>query len=258
MNRRPKLIRPLLALVALAAAVVVAARLRHDERRPERGRVLFIDRSAAPATRWRRPGPRPEIGPDLDDAFAAARESGDDRRHDRRRGQGAGRATRGPNNGNPAVSMPANIVEGQDLDDVAAYVGDVGRRARRGAARRSPAAPAPRSSPTTAAAAATSSPRPTPAAPPARTSTKSSPGQSRRRSTRTSSTRTKSSPRATRPSVMPPNFGETLSFERTRRPRPVPVRKHARRQRQIRRLEPRLSRGGPRRLRVILRRCENA
>ncbi len=29
-----------------------------------------------------------------------------------------------PNNGNPAVSMPADIVTGQDLDDVAAYVGE--------------------------------------------------------------------------------------------------------------------------------------
>ena len=56
----------------------------------------------------------------------------------------------------------------------------VRRRARRGAAEGRPAAPAPRSSPTTAAAAATRSPPPNRAASPARTSTKSCPARARR------------------------------------------------------------------------------
>ena len=67
-------------------------------------------------------GTTAEIGPNLDDAFAAARETGE-----------GGDTIEGivkaqvenprPDNGNPAVSMPADVVTGQDLDDVAAYVG---------------------------------------------------------------------------------------------------------------------------------------
>ena len=71
---------------------------------------------------WPRPGRRRQIGPNLDDAFAAAREAGE-----------GGETIEGvveaqvefprPSNDNPAVSMPADIVEGQELEDVAAYVG---------------------------------------------------------------------------------------------------------------------------------------
>jgi mono/diheme cytochrome c family protein len=63
------------------------------------------------------------IGPDLDDAFASARASGQ-----------TGSTIEGvvkaqvenprPVTDNPAVSMPAEIVTGQDLDDVAAYIGE--------------------------------------------------------------------------------------------------------------------------------------
>ena len=67
-------------------------------------------------------GTTAQIGPNLDDAFAAAREAGE-----------GGETIEGvveaqvesprPSNGDPAVSMPADVVEGQDLEDVAAYVG---------------------------------------------------------------------------------------------------------------------------------------
>ena len=85
-------------------------------------------------------GTTAQIGPNLDDAFAAARAAGE-----------GGDTIEGiveaqvefprPSNDNPAVSMPADIVTGQDLEDVAAYVGTLRRRARRGAARRSPGGP---------------------------------------------------------------------------------------------------------------------
>ena len=56
--------------------------------------------------------------------------------------------------------MPADVVTGQDLDDVAAYVGTYAGVPGAAPPEGRPAAPAPRSSPTTAAAAATRSPPP--------------------------------------------------------------------------------------------------
>ncbi|HEY2715310.1 MAG TPA: c-type cytochrome, partial [Solirubrobacterales bacterium] len=63
------------------------------------------------------------IGPNLDDAFAAARAAGG---FDSSTVEGIVRnqvENPRPSNGNPAASMPSDIVEGTDLDDVAAYVG---------------------------------------------------------------------------------------------------------------------------------------
>jgi hypothetical protein len=67
-------------------------------------------------------GTTAQIGPNLDEAFAAAREAGE-----------GGDTVEGvvkaqveyprPSNDNPAISMPADVVTGQDLEDVAAYVG---------------------------------------------------------------------------------------------------------------------------------------
>ncbi|HTU16360.1 MAG TPA: c-type cytochrome [Solirubrobacterales bacterium] len=63
-----------------------------------------------------------EQGPDLDDAFAAAREAGMD--DDTIRGVVHAQVKRPQPSvdGFPGVSMPANIVTGKDLDDVAEYV----------------------------------------------------------------------------------------------------------------------------------------
>jgi len=63
-----------------------------------------------------------EQGPDLDAAFAAAREAGMD--DDTIRGVVHAQVKRPEpsEDGFPGVSMPANIVEGNDLDDIAAYV----------------------------------------------------------------------------------------------------------------------------------------
>jgi mono/diheme cytochrome c family protein len=120
MNHRPKFINPLLALVALAAVVVVASGCGTTNADPERGRTLFKAKCGG-CHQLAQAGSAPGIGPDLDDAFASARETGmtDDTI------EGVVKAQvelPRPDNGNPAVSMPANIVEGQDLDDVAAYI----------------------------------------------------------------------------------------------------------------------------------------
>lgn len=121
MSRRPKLINLLLALVALAAVAVAASGCGTTSADPERGRVLFVQKCGTCHT-LAQAGTSATIGPNLDAAFAAAREAGEN-----------GDTFEGivkaqvefprPESGNPAASMPADIVTGQDLDDVAAYVG---------------------------------------------------------------------------------------------------------------------------------------
>ncbi len=121
MNRRPKLINPLLALIALGAIVVVAAGCGTTTADPERGRILFTQKCGN-CHALAQAGASAQIGPDLDDAFAAARESGQN--GDTIEGVVKAQVeSPRPDNGDPAVSMPADIVTGQDLDDVAAYIG---------------------------------------------------------------------------------------------------------------------------------------
>lgn len=87
----------------------------------ERGRTLFVEKCGACHT-MAQAGTSSTVGPNLDHAFAAGREAGMDAEtikgivipqveHPR------------PSTDNPTVSMPANIVTGRDLEDVAAYVG---------------------------------------------------------------------------------------------------------------------------------------
>ena len=115
-------IRLLLALAALAARRAcpppAAGRRTADV---ARGRILFVEKCGTCHT-LAQAGTTGQIGPNLDDAFAAARAAGE-----------GGETIEGvvkaqvefprPSNDDPAVSMPPDIVEGQDLDDVAAYVG---------------------------------------------------------------------------------------------------------------------------------------
>lgn len=120
----PKLanpIRPLLVLAALIAVALPASGCGTTTADPNRGRVLFIEKCGVCHT-LAQAGTTAQVGPDLDDAFAAARAAGE-----------GGDTVEGvvkaqveyprPSNSNPAVSMPADVVTGQDLDDVAAYVG---------------------------------------------------------------------------------------------------------------------------------------
>jgi mono/diheme cytochrome c family protein len=121
MKTPSQLIRPLIALAALAAVVVAASGCGTTTADPARGRVLFIQKCGV-CHAMAQAGTTATIGPDLDDAFAAAREVGQ-----------SDATVEGvvkpqienprPVNDNPAISMPAKIVEGQDLEDVVAYVG---------------------------------------------------------------------------------------------------------------------------------------
>lgn len=121
MQSLPKPIVLLLALAALGATVVVASGCGTTSADTARGRVLFTKNCGTCHT-LAQAGTTGTQGPNLDDSFAAARASGQN-----------GDTIEGivkaqveyprPSNGDPAVSMPAKIVEGQDLEDIAAYVG---------------------------------------------------------------------------------------------------------------------------------------
>jgi mono/diheme cytochrome c family protein len=121
MHTPSQLIRPLLALAALAGVVLAASGCGTTSSDTTRGRVLFVQKCGVCHT-LAQAGTTAQIGPDLDGAFASAREAGE-----------GGETIEGivkaqveyprPDDGNPAVSMPADVVTGQDLEDVAAYVG---------------------------------------------------------------------------------------------------------------------------------------
>jgi mono/diheme cytochrome c family protein len=122
MPNLPNPIRLLLVLAALAALALPASGCGTSSADPERGRMLFRQKCGICHT-LAQAGTTAQVGPDLDDAFAAARAAGEE-----------GETIEGivkaqvefprPSNSNPAVSMPADVVTGQDLEDVAAYVGE--------------------------------------------------------------------------------------------------------------------------------------
>ncbi len=115
------LIRLPLALAALAGIALAASGCGTSTANEERGRVLFVQKCGVCHT-MAQAGTTAQIGPNLDDAFAAARSAGE-----------GGDTVEGivkaqveyprPSNADPAVSMPRDVVTGQDLEDVAAYVG---------------------------------------------------------------------------------------------------------------------------------------
>ncbi len=121
MHSPSQLIRPLLALAALAGVVVAASGCGTTSADTTRGRVLFIQKCGVCHV-LAEAGTTAEIGPSFDGAFASAREIGEN--SDTIEGIVKAQVENPrPDNGNPAVSMPPDIVSGQDLDDVAAYVG---------------------------------------------------------------------------------------------------------------------------------------
>ncbi len=121
MSKLANPIRLLLLLAALAAVALPASGCGTTTADPNRGRILFVQKCGVCHT-MAQAGTTAQIGPNLDDAFAAARSAGE-----------GGDTVEGvvkaqveyprPSNDDPAVSMPADVVTGQDLDDVAAYVG---------------------------------------------------------------------------------------------------------------------------------------
>jgi mono/diheme cytochrome c family protein len=114
--------RLLLLLAALAAIALSASGCGTSSADVERGRTLFIQKCGT-CHGMAQAGTTAQVGPNLDDAFAAARAAG------QTSSTVEGIVTAQvenprPLNENPAVSMPAEIVTGQDLEDVAAYVGE--------------------------------------------------------------------------------------------------------------------------------------
>jgi mono/diheme cytochrome c family protein len=114
--------RPIaLAIAALALAVTAAGCGGSTD--VTRGRALFIQRCGT-CHSLAQAGTNAQVGPDLDAAFAQARAAGED--DDTIAGvvKAQVRDPR-PNNGNPSASMPPDLAGGQDLEDIAAYIGQV-------------------------------------------------------------------------------------------------------------------------------------
>lgn len=116
---RPRRLLPVLAAsAAIALALAGCGTSKSDS---ARGRVLFIQKCGV-CHALAQAGATAQMGPNLDSSFAAARAAGE-----------GGSTIEGvvkaqvehprPSTTNPAVSMPAGVVSGQDLADVAAYVG---------------------------------------------------------------------------------------------------------------------------------------
>jgi mono/diheme cytochrome c family protein len=121
MPKQPNPIRALLALAALVAIGLAASGCGTSTADEQHGRVLFVQKCGVCHT-MAEAGTTAQIGPNLDDAFAAARAAGE-----------GGDTVEGivkaqvefprPSTDNPDNSMPSDVVTGQDLEDVAAYVG---------------------------------------------------------------------------------------------------------------------------------------
>jgi mono/diheme cytochrome c family protein len=121
MLKPPHPIRILLALLAAVVVAIAASGCGTTTADVQRGRVLFVQKCGV-CHEMAEAGTTAQIGPNLDDAFAAARAAGE--------GSSTVEGIVIPQVENPRPStdqsnnsMPADIVSGQDLDDVAAYVG---------------------------------------------------------------------------------------------------------------------------------------
>jgi mono/diheme cytochrome c family protein len=116
-----KLIRPLLLLAAVGAVLVAASGCGTTTADTARGRTLFVQKCGT-CHALAQAGTSGQVGPNLDDAFAAAREIGEE--SDTIEGIVKAQVEfPRPDRGQDTVAMPADIVTGQELDDVAAYVG---------------------------------------------------------------------------------------------------------------------------------------
>jgi mono/diheme cytochrome c family protein len=115
------IVRLLPVLAALGALVVAASGCGTTDADVNRGRILFVQKCGT-CHALAQAGTTAQIGPNLDDAFGAARAAGEET--DTIEGVVKAQVEYPrPSNDNPAASMPADLVTGQDLDDVAAYVG---------------------------------------------------------------------------------------------------------------------------------------
>ncbi len=121
MSPSPTLIRSLalpLAAVAIAFAVAGCGTSSPDA---QKGRQLFINKCGSCHV-MSQAATTGQQGPNLDGAFAAARAAGED--SDTIEGVVKAQIEfPRPSTNNPNISMPRDLVTGQDRDDVAAYVG---------------------------------------------------------------------------------------------------------------------------------------
>jgi mono/diheme cytochrome c family protein len=122
MPKPPNPTRLPLLLAALAAIALAASGCGTSSADVERGRTLFIQKCAG-CHGLAQAGATGGTGPDLDAAFASARASG--QTDSTIEGVVTAQVENPrPLSENSAVSMPAELVTGQDLEDVAAYVGE--------------------------------------------------------------------------------------------------------------------------------------
>ncbi len=125
-NRKP-LFKIVGLLLALGLVAGIAAGCRTSTAAPitggfeDRGRQLFNAKCGTCHT-MAQAGSQGNQGPNLDDAFKAAREAGMTEETVKGIVRYMIQHPRPTVDGYPGVSMPANIVSGNDLEDVAAYV----------------------------------------------------------------------------------------------------------------------------------------
>jgi mono/diheme cytochrome c family protein len=120
MRKPSNLIRLPLLAAALLGAVLVASGCGTTTADVDRGRELFRAKCGTCHT-LAQAGTSGTQGPDLDSAFAAARAAGETESTIAGVVKPQVENPR-PSNDNPMISMPPDIVSGQDLEDVAAYV----------------------------------------------------------------------------------------------------------------------------------------
>ena len=112
---------PLLVVAVGGALLSAGCGTSHTD--PARGRQLFVQKCGSCHT-LAQAATTGTQGPDLDDAFAAARAVGQN--SDTIEGVVKAQIEfPRPTTSNPVVSMPRNLVEGENRDDVAAYVASV-------------------------------------------------------------------------------------------------------------------------------------
>lgn len=120
MRKPSNLIRLPLLAAALLAAAFAASGCGTTTADVDRGRELFRVKCGTCHT-LAQAGTSGTLGPDLDSAFAAARAAGQTESTIAGVVKPQVENPR-PSNDNPMISMPPDIVSGQDLEDVAAYV----------------------------------------------------------------------------------------------------------------------------------------
>ncbi len=116
--------KPLAVGVALLGALAVAGCDLQEDADLERGRDLFIAKCGTCHV-LAEASTTADIGPNLDDAFAAARETGMDQDTIEGVVQHQIENPRPANPDQPEIYMPAELVTGEDSEAVAAYIASV-------------------------------------------------------------------------------------------------------------------------------------